>query len=144
MAAHSVEVERRLTSEGLRDLLEVINSSRDLDEILEYLAVQAQTVLGSDAVTLYLRVPEDPTLLRVKAAYGLPTDLLNPHAVVGFPIAGLPVTTHRTVVLADHLAANGRPIAERLEDQLEDRGAYLEVVRAGPLTAADPTQQELN
>src|SRR5215471_17155067 len=83
--ARSVEVEPHLTSEGLRDLLEVVNSSRDLDEILEYLVVQAQTVLGSDAVSLYLRVPEHPNLLRMKAAYGIPADLLNPELSASDP-----------------------------------------------------------
>src|SRR6516165_12783012 len=83
--ARSVEVEPHLTSEVLRDLLEVINSSRDLDEILNYLVVQAQTVLGSDAVSLYLRAPEDPSLLRVKAAYGIPADLLKPEVSASDP-----------------------------------------------------------
>jgi GAF domain-containing protein/anti-sigma regulatory factor (Ser/Thr protein kinase) len=83
--SRSVEVEPHLTSEGLRDLLEVVNSSRDLDEILEYLVVQAQTVLGSDAVSLYLRVPENPNLLRMKAAYGIPAHLLNPELSASDP-----------------------------------------------------------
>jgi GAF domain-containing protein len=144
VAATDVDVDRRLSAEGLRDLLAVVNSSRGLDEILSYLVIQAQHVLGSDAVSLYLRDADDPMRLRVQAAHGIPSDLLNPEAIVGFPIAGLPVTTRRTLVLLDHLAANTRSFAERVEDQVEDRGAFLEVVRAGPLSANDPAQQELN
>jgi len=140
----SVEVERRLSSEGLRDLLAVVNSSRDLDEILNYLVVQAQQVLGSDAVSLYLLDQADPKMLRVKAAHGMPNELLGPYAPVGCPIAGLPITVHRSVVLADLDAVNALPFAERIEDQVEDRGAFLEVMRAGPLSAGDPAQQDLN
>ena len=144
MAAASAAVEHGFSAEGLRDLLAVVNSSRGLDEILDYLVVQAQTMLGSDAVSLYLRDRENPQLLRVKAAHGIPSELLHPWAAVGTPIAGLPVTTRRTVVLADHLAANTRACAERVEDQVEERGAFLEVTRPGPFTAGDPAQHELN
>src|SRR5207244_10638012 len=110
VAATSADVMRRLGAEGLRDLFAMVNSSRGLDEILSYLVVQAQQVLGSDAASLYLRDQDDPTLLRVQATHGVPSDLLNSHEVVGFPIAGLPVTTRRSVVLADHVAANARPV----------------------------------
>src|SRR5712691_732425 len=144
MGAPPADVERGFSAEGLRDLLAIVNSSRGIDEILDYLVVQAQQVLGSDAVSLYLRDRDDPETLRVKAAHGIPTELLNPWAPVGLPIAGLPVTTQRTVVLADHVAANARPYAERVEDQVEERGAFLEITRPGPLTASDPEQQELN
>src|SRR5262249_38742551 len=34
--------------------------------------------------------------------------------------------------------------AERVEDQVQDRGTYLEVVRAGPLTATGRAQQAFN
>jgi GAF domain-containing protein/anti-sigma regulatory factor (Ser/Thr protein kinase) len=77
MATTSSDVERGFSPEGLRDLLAVVNSSRGIDEILDYLVVQAQRVLGSDAVGLYLRDGEDPQTLRVKAAHGIPHDLLN-------------------------------------------------------------------
>src|SRR5919199_2297644 len=144
MAAASAAVEHGFSAEGLRDLLAVVNSSRGLDEILDYLVVQAQHMLGSDAVSLYLRDGEKHEMLRVKAAHGIPSELLNPWAPIGSPIAGLPVTTRRTVVVADHLAANTRACAERVEDQVEERGAFLEVTRPGPLTASDPAQHELN
>src|SRR5919199_2758744 len=144
MAAASAAVEHGFSAEGLRDLLAVVNSSRGLDEILDYLVVQAQHMLGSDAVSLYLRDGEKHEMLRVKAAHGIPSELLNPWAPIGSPIAGLPVTTRRTVVVADHLAANAHARAERVEDQVEDRGAFLEVTRPGSFTAGDPAQQELN
>jgi GAF domain-containing protein len=144
MAAASAAVEHGFSAEGLRDLLAVVNSSRGLDEILDYLVVQAQHMLGSDAVSLYLRDRDKHEMLRVKAAHGIPSELLNPWAPIGSPIAGLPVTTRRTVVVADHLAANTRACAERVEDQVEERGAFLEVTRPGPLTASDPAQHELN
>ena len=78
MATTPTDVERGFSPEGLRDLLAVINSSRGIDEILDYLVVQAQRVLGSDAVSLYLRQDEAPQTLRLKAAHGIPHDLLSP------------------------------------------------------------------
>ncbi len=39
MAAARLDADRRLSPGGLRDLLAVVNSSRGLDEILEYLVV---------------------------------------------------------------------------------------------------------
>ena len=73
MVATSPDANRRLSAEGLRDLLAVVNSSRGLDEILGYLVVQAHQVLGSDGVGLYLLDEDDPQTLRVQAAHGLPS-----------------------------------------------------------------------
>jgi GAF domain-containing protein len=120
--ARLVEVEPHLTSEGLRDLLEVINSSRDLDEILNYLVVQAQTVLGSDAVSVYLRDPADPNLLRIKAAYGIPAELLNPELSASDPTRQ---------ALNQHMAETYRTIAAvPLVARAEAYGAVLLYYRA--------------
>jgi GAF domain-containing protein len=137
-------VHRGLSADDLRDLLAIVNSSSDLEESLGYLAVQAQQVLGSDAISLYLRDATDPDLLRARVVHGIPRDLVNPVVPVGVPIAGLPVTTRRGLVVSDHLAPTPEPCADRWEDQVEDRGAFLELIRPGPGTRHEPVLQASN
>jgi GAF domain-containing protein len=143
MAATSLDAERHLSAEGLRDLLNVVNSSRGLDEILGYLVVQAHQVLDSDGVGLYLRDPNDPAWLRMQAAHGVRNDLLNAEAPVGFPVIGLAVSKRRSVVVSDMAAGIRRRVVETVDEQLEDRGTYLEVLRPGP-QSRDPEQREHN
>src|SRR3954466_8498946 len=145
MAATSeVHPQRRLSPAGLRDLLAIVNSSRGLDEILGYLVVQAQQVLGADGVVLYLTDERQPDLLRVKAGQGVPEEMLAPTIPVGQPIVGLAVSKQRTVVAEDFPSALRQPFSETVDDQCEDRGAYLEVVRPGPITLKDAEHQERN
>src|SRR5215471_18126766 len=122
-----VAAERHLSPEGLRDLLAIVNSSRGLDEILSYLVVQAQHVLGADAAALYLRGEAHADVLEVKAAHGIPHDLVKETVSVGEPIIGLSVSLQRIV-----------------EGQLEEHGAFLDAVRPGPLSEHDPDLQRRN
>src|SRR5436190_12160267 len=115
--------ERQLSPEGLRDLLAIVNSSRGLDEILSYLVVQAQQVLGADAAALYLRTESHRDLLEVKAAHGIPHDLVNLTVKVGAPIIGLSVSLQRIVASQDYRAALEQPFAATVEDQLVECGA---------------------
>jgi GAF domain-containing protein len=135
MVATSPDADRRLSAEGLRDLLAVVNSSRGLDEILAYLVVQAHQVLGSDGVGLYLRDEDDPQILRVQAAHGLTRELVNLSAPVGVPVIGMAVSKRRSVVVSDFAAALEQPIVQTVDEQVEDRGTFLEVVRPGPGSA---------
>jgi GAF domain-containing protein/anti-sigma regulatory factor (Ser/Thr protein kinase) len=136
--------ERRLSPDGLRDLLAVVNSSRGLDEILDYLVLQARSVLGADGVALYMRDESRPHVLQVKAACGIPDDTLNVTSPVGFPIGGLAVTMRRIVVTEDFPSALKQDFSPTIEGQLIERGGYVEVVRPGPITVSDPEQQERN
>lgn len=130
--AASPDTDRRLTAEWLRGLLAVINSSRGLNEILSYLVAQAQAVLGCDGVALYLRDPDDPTLLEVQAVHGLPADVVNPTALVGEPLIGLAVDRCRSVVVSDVPAVFAGPPAAMVDEQIVDRDSHLEVIRPGP------------
>src|SRR5918998_3687094 len=136
--------DRRLSPEGLRDLLAIVNSSRGLQEILTYIVSQARVVLGADGAIVYLRDEQQPMLLRANATEGIPEHLLNPTAIVGQPVIGLAVSNQRTVASIDIPAILQRPAAATVEEQLEDRGAYLDVVRRGPASAVDPALQERN
>src|SRR5688500_4352852 len=102
-------VDRRLSPEGLRDLLAVDNSSRGLDEILNYIVVQAREVLGADGAIVYLRDEQQPMLLRVKASEGIPDNVLNETATVGAPVIGIAVSHRRTVAAIDMAAIIKRP-----------------------------------
>ncbi|HEV7663432.1 MAG TPA: GAF domain-containing sensor histidine kinase [Chloroflexota bacterium] len=144
MATPPTDVGRSLSAEGLRDLLAVVNSSRGLDEILDYLVVQAYQVLGSDGVGLYLRDPNDPLMLRVQAVHGMPVEAHNPTAPVGSPIIGMAYSKRRSVVVSNFAASLAQPIAQHFDDQIEERGTYLEVVRPGPVTANDPALRAFN
>ncbi|MDQ3811599.1 MAG: GAF domain-containing protein, partial [Chloroflexota bacterium] len=131
----------RLSPSGLRDLLAVVNSSRGLDEILDYLAVQARAVLDADGVVVYLLDEQQPDLLSVKAAHGLPPDIVSATIPVGSPIVGLAVSMQRTVVAEDFAAALARSLSPTVEGQLEDRGAFLAVMRPGPNSVGQEHQE---
>jgi GAF domain-containing protein len=134
----------RLSPAGLRDLLAIVNSSRGLDEILGYLVVQAQQVLDADGVVLYLRDEQHADVLQVKAAHGLPNEMISPTVPVGIPIVGLSVSKQRTVIAEDFGAAMQQPFSPTVDGQLEDRGGYLAVVRPGPISVRDLDHQERN
>src|SRR2546423_983106 len=97
--------DRRPRPAGLRDPPALVHPSRGLDEVLGYLVMQAQHVLGADGVALYLRDEMQPDLLHVAAACGVPDNMLSPSLPVGAPIIGLAVTRQRMVVAADFPSA---------------------------------------
>jgi GAF domain-containing protein len=145
MAATSeLPAQGRLSPAGLRDLLAVVNSSRGLDEILGYLVVQAQQVLNADGVVLYLRDEAHADVLQVKAAHGLPNEMISPTIPVGIPIVGLSVSKQRTVIAEDFGAAMRQPFSPTVDGQLEDRGGYLAVICPGPISVRDLDHQERN
>lgn len=140
----TVPSERQISPEGLRDLLAVVNSSRGLDEILSYLVIQAQQSLGAEAAALYLRDDTDPNVLHVKAAHGLPPELVVFTVPVGYPIIGLAVSSQRVVAAQDFSTIVSQPFSPTVEGQLEDRGTFLDVVRPGPMSERDPEMQARN
>src|SRR5437762_10945053 len=78
------EIERRQhVAEGLRDLLAVVNSNHDLDEILSEVLAQASRLLGNDASAVYLRDDHDSDILQAHAARGLDRDILAAAVRVG-------------------------------------------------------------
>jgi PAS domain S-box-containing protein len=77
-AARREEVERRLEAdqrrriaESLADVLAVLNSNQDLDQVLDYIAVQAGQLLENQAVAIYNLQGETETL-SIQATQGLP------------------------------------------------------------------------
>ncbi len=61
---------RRLIAESLADVIAVLNSRQSLDEVLDFIAMQAGRLLGNQAAAIYRR--EDDGTWAVEAAQGLP------------------------------------------------------------------------
>jgi signal transduction histidine kinase len=138
------EAERRRIAGGLRDVLAVINSTESIDAILDRVLAQAVALVGIDAGALYLRDPFQPDLLRLQSARDVPEGSLPAAVPLGTPLMGLAVARRRPVMLADFPAVIGEPLAASIDEQLEDRGDYLEIVRPGPVSATDPGQRARN
>ncbi|NDJ77906.1 MAG: GAF domain-containing protein [Chloroflexi bacterium] len=64
------EQERRQIAQGLRDMLDKLNSSLELSEVLDYLMSEAERLLKADAVAVF-ELKKDQTELTVAAARGL-------------------------------------------------------------------------
>jgi signal transduction histidine kinase/CheY-like chemotaxis protein len=69
--ARREEEKRRQIAESLRDILSVLNSTRALDAVLDYIVLQAERLLGSQAVAIYRSQGEAGDLV-LQAAEGLP------------------------------------------------------------------------
>lgn len=63
--------QRRQVAEGLRDILNIINTNRPLSQILEHVVAQAARLLGTDMVILYQGLSRDGAVT-VHGATGLP------------------------------------------------------------------------
>jgi signal transduction histidine kinase len=61
----------RLVAEGLRDILVVLNSDRNLHGILDYLVTQGRALLGANACVLYRWDRDQPSIV-IEARTGLP------------------------------------------------------------------------
>jgi GAF domain-containing protein len=73
---------RRVVAEGLRDILNILNSNRPLEEILQNIVRQAMRLTESDAAAIFRNNPEG-TGLEVEAVYTQQeqskiTDLIRP------------------------------------------------------------------
>ncbi|RME74992.1 MAG: GAF domain-containing protein [Chloroflexi bacterium] len=92
--------DRRRVAESLRDILTILNSNRPLDEILDYIVVQACRLLGSDAAAIY-RCHYDRDVLTVQAAAGLPPDYTSLEIPMALSLATQAMQSVRPVVVPD-------------------------------------------
>jgi len=94
-------VQRQLVAEGLRDILAVLNSNRSLTTILDYIASQAERLLGADAVAIYRQQPGDD-VLTIQVERGLEPDyVIEARIPVGQSITGRAVLRQEPVSLSD-------------------------------------------
>ncbi len=110
------EHEKRLIAEGLRGILDVLNSERPAGEILEYIMVEAQRLLKAGAVAIFrLRDEGSQPTLELEAARELPPDYVSGMQVpLGVGAIGRAVSEHRPVYMPDMRAA--LPDYQRLGD----------------------------
>jgi GAF domain-containing protein len=132
------EIERRRrVAEGLRDLLAVVNSSHDLDEILVEVLAQSSRLLGNDASIVYLRDTEEGDILRARAWLGLDPEALARAIRIGSPTTGLAVKQGRTLVCEDLVAAARDELTHAADTRLEEGDGFARVVRLAMQTDPD-------
>jgi GAF domain-containing protein len=125
-----MEIERRRRiAEGLRDLMAVVNSNNDLEDILLEVLAQSTRLLDNDAGVIYLRDSDDGDLLRARAWVGLEPDRLVRQVRVGAPTTGLAVEQAQTLVCED-LAAAGAP-----DTRVDEADGFARAIVSTPLIA---------
>ncbi|MBV9602617.1 MAG: GAF domain-containing protein, partial [Chloroflexi bacterium] len=142
VAERTREIEhRKEVAESMRELLAVVNSRRPLDQVLDDVLRQAARLLGTDAEMLYLVDERDPSVLRLQASRNLPPGGAPPSVARGTPTIGLAADRGLPVVAADLPLLLAEPSVATVDEQVHDRGAYLELVSRGPASAGDPLGQ---
>lgn len=112
---------RRQVSDGLRDILGVLNSDRSIDESLSYIAARACRLLNADASAIYrLQIEQD--MLSAQASYGLPGDFPDTLSLgPGNPLLNVTTPTVTGGPLPAVTAERNRvtpPKVEHVDDQL--------------------------
>ena len=118
---------RRRVAEGLRDLMAVVNSNNDLEDVLVEVLAQSTRLLGNDASVVYLRDPDTGDTLRARAWAGLEPETLPREVNVGSGITGLAVQQARTLVCEDLAPVGG--------EELTGAAGRLHAVATTPLVA---------
>jgi PAS domain S-box-containing protein len=92
--------QRRRIAEGLRDILNALNSNRSLDEILNLIVRQARDLLSADAVAIYQL--NDENILKVRASVGLSEDYTRRMFVaMGAGAVGRAAQSRQPVAISD-------------------------------------------
>jgi signal transduction histidine kinase/ligand-binding sensor domain-containing protein len=96
----TAEIERRRrVAEGLHDILACVNSNQPIDQVLDTIVQQADRLLDTNIVVLYL-LSEDQRTLRVHATRGeLPSALQVAELTTGEGTAGRAVLENRPVAI---------------------------------------------
>jgi signal transduction histidine kinase len=131
------EIERRRqVAVGLRDILAVLNSNRSLNEILDYILVQASQLLGAEAVAIY-RLREEGKLLSIQAAQGLdPNYVASANIPIGQSVTGRAVLQRQPVTLSDVAAISSEAdlvLDPQRQALLEQLGTEYQALLAVPL-----------
>jgi PAS domain S-box-containing protein len=145
VAERTREIERRReVAEALGELLSVVNSRRTLEDMLSAIVAQAARLLDSDAEALYLVDEADPTLLHLQASRNIPPEGEATTVALGTPVIGLAAERRRPAVAIDLPALVMAPPVATVEEQIADRGSYLEVVHRGPASVNQAGRQIRN
>ncbi|MGA7672197.1 MAG: PAS domain S-box protein [Nitrolancea sp.] len=130
VAERTSEIQRRQrVAEGMRELIEIVNSRQSPDEILNYLVGQAKALLESNAVAIFLPLEGRETeLLGIRASTGLPGGHPYVRMPLGVSSTGLAYTERTSVLVKDLKAALPPPNTIIDELQLERHESHIVVV----------------
>ncbi len=133
---------RRRVAEGLRDILNIINSNRSLDVILDYIVAQAGRLLGTESIAIFGYQP-DEGVLTVQTTIGLDEELIRGfQACVGMGAIGRAVADRRPVIEENLTTASWlqdddqRPLMETL-------AGHFKAMLAVPMIARDQIYGEM-
>jgi PAS domain S-box-containing protein len=131
VAERTVEIERRQrVAEGLRELLEVVNRGRSLDEILAHIAQQARSLLSSGGCAIYLPVEGGAAQgLRIHASTGIDEEYASVVLPVGAGATGLAFKVGRPVAIYDPGTIGSDDLPPDPGVEFEDRGSHLHILR---------------
>jgi two-component system nitrate/nitrite sensor histidine kinase NarX len=88
-------------SSSLRDTLAVLNSNRELEEILEFIVSQAKDLMEADAVAIYTPAIQKD-MLHIEASLGLPDEYIQTAVIpMGMLATGYATQIHKPVFLTD-------------------------------------------
>ncbi|MCC6801957.1 MAG: GAF domain-containing protein [Anaerolineae bacterium] len=137
------ESERRtLVAEGMREILNVINSSRSLDAILDFIVAQAGRLLGTDSIALFGYQP-DKGILTVQTSIGLDDDMIRGFQIrVGRGEVGRQFTARRPAIIPD-LSKLNLPLDDDQQPFVARLAARFTALLAVPLIARDAIYGEL-
>jgi PAS domain S-box-containing protein len=92
---------RRQVAEGLRDILARLNSSQTLPELLDAIVGQADLLIDSDVVALYL-LQDDGQNLRIQALRGeIPAEMRQVNLPIGAGTIGRVVAQRQPMIVPD-------------------------------------------
>jgi signal transduction histidine kinase len=122
----TIEIERRReVAEGLREIINILNSNSPLDEILCFIIDQTVRLLGSNAVAIY-RYHTSEGVLTVQSARGLPEAYTEKLAIpLGEGISGRAVQTRRPVILSGEQIA---PLRTARPDMSAEQNALVQSI----------------
>lgn len=128
---------RRRVAEGLRDILARLNSKQSLPELLDAIVAQADLLIDSDVVALYL-LNEATQSLTIQALRGdLPPEVRQVELPLGVGTIGRVVATRQPMIVPDVNQLDIRTVQEvRLESLTAVRAVFVDEQRIQPLAAA--------
>lgn len=91
--------QRRYVTQGMHDILTMLNSNRPLDEMLSYLVQYIGCLLGSEAVAIYQLGPD--SVLRVQVAQGFEPEQAIAELPVGVAFTGRAVLERKPITVSD-------------------------------------------
>src|SRR3990172_12376283 len=92
---------RRKVAEALRDVLAILNSNRPLEEILDFVAIQAGRLLGAEGVAVW-RLRADGTAINIKVGRGLDAEFIAGVTIpIGHGAVGRAAQERRPVAVRD-------------------------------------------